>query len=363
MSHLLAIVFLLNGVQVDLPAPALLIGQTSYVPARAVLESLGWTLEWSAERRSLRASAAGLCTYTFTVANPRMMVDCRGCSTPAAIEEQALGAPPTVVNGYLYLPVRALAQMVSGRVEWEAATMTVNLITGPAGSAQAVEIGTLLADPPAWLGRLVVLRGEYTGWQADPFGPATSHGPPVTRSDWTLRDRTGSLYCAVPSGARLPLSLDPQEDLGRRLEVVGTVALTEQAWPYLVVSTVVPQTGLAGLTVYLTTDRHTYRPGDSVRMRMQVTNPTAEAQVLHFSSSQQYDFAVYNPDGEVLWKWSQDKAFAQMLTQRALAPGESYAVTAEWELPATLAVGRYRVGGELNREVQAYAKTISVERE
>ncbi len=364
MAAAVVIVFLLNGMQVDLPAPALLIGEVSYVPARAVFERLGWEVIWDANRKQMRVGVKGQGTYVFKVGDPTLDLESGGCVTAPMGTQRGLAAPPQVIGGLVYVPVSAIALVTGARAEWDGPTLTVNLVTAATGEPRKTDIGDILLDPPAWVGRLVRVWGEYTGWQGDPFEFAVSQGPPVTRSDWTLRNEGGSLYCTRASGAQeFSISLSPLGDLGRRLEVVGTVALAGEGRPYLQVTEIFPLSGLAGITCYLTTDRHTYAPGDRIRMQMLVRNPTAEAVVLHFPTSQQYDFRVRDPEGGVVWQWSRGQMFAQMLTQKALQPGEEYTVSAEWTIPADLAPGLYKVSGWLNREVQSYVKTVSVAKE
>ena len=361
MTEAVVIVFLLNGMQVQLPAPAQLIDNVAYVPARAVFEDLGWKVEWFEQRRQMWVGR-GLAASLFTVDSP--VVTEGRAPDPQIINEPpwTIQAAPRMVGDCFYMPVRAVAQMTGGRVEWEEKTLTVNLIADDPVGGTPTEIGAIVADPPKWAGKLVRLRGEYTGWEADPFGPATMHGPPAGRSDWTLRDATGSLYCTP----RYMTSVGPPIDynvLGQRLEVKGTVALTKDGWPYLLEEETNLLTGLDGLTCYLTTDRNSYKPGDTIRMQMQVRNPTAEALVLNFNTSQQYDFTVSDAEGKTVWKWSQGRMFAQMLTQKTLQPGDAYTVTAEWALPATLAPAQYKVSGLLNRDVHAYVKPVAVGKE
>lgn len=364
MTAAVAIVFLLNGIQVDLPAPALLIGDNSYVPARAVFQRLGWEVGWNGERQQMRVGVKGQATYVFTVGNPTVIPESGACVTAPRGVEKTLAAPPQIISGLVYVPVSAVALVTGAQAEWDGTTMTVNLVTRAAGEPRTTDIVDIVADPPAWVGRVVRVRGEYTGWQADPFDPVVSQGPPVTRSDWTLRGDGGSLYCTrAPGAQQFSVSLSPLGDLGRRLEVVGTVALASEGRPYLQVTAISPLSGLPGITCYLTTDRHAYAPGDTVRMQMLVRNPTAEAIVLRFPTSQQYDFTVRDADGKPVWIWSQNKLFAQMLTQKALPPGEEYTVSTEWAIPGDLAPGRYHVSGTINREVRSYVKTVSVAKE
>lgn len=50
-------------------------------------------------------------------------------------------------------------------------------------------IGDINNNPSVYDGKSVTVIGEYRGWQSE-----LGHGPPVTRSDWILRDETGEIY-------------------------------------------------------------------------------------------------------------------------------------------------------------------------
>ena len=54
-----------------------------------------------------------------------------------------------------------------------------------------------------------------------------------------------------------------------------------------------------------------------------------------FASGQQYDFTVSDSSGALLWRWSAEMAFAQMLGSITLAPNESLSYSAEWIPTAT----------------------------
>lgn len=77
------------------------------------------------------------------------------------------------------------------------------------------------------LGKLVQLTGTFRGWKPDPDAPACKPGPPVKRSDWAISDRTGCIFVTGPSG------LDPTDDVGKRITVVGTVRKTAKGQPYI----------------------------------------------------------------------------------------------------------------------------------
>ncbi len=70
----------------------------------------------------------------------------------------------------------------------------------------------------------ITLDGEYRGWET---GCAPS-GPPVTRNDWQIRDETSCIYVT----GMFP-ELDPNQDIGTRLKVTGTVRLNAVSIPYI----------------------------------------------------------------------------------------------------------------------------------
>ena len=47
--------------------------------------------------------------------------------------------------------------------------------------------------------------------------------PPVTRSDWVLKDETGSIYVT----GKVSPGLDPVEDIGEKITVYGIVRLKD----------------------------------------------------------------------------------------------------------------------------------------
>lgn len=72
-----------------------------------------------------------------------------------------------------------------------------------AGRRNAVRVRDLIASPGRWVGQHVILEGRNEGWKPDPNCPICAGGPPVTRSDWVLRDDTGCIYV---TGVYAPIS-------------------------------------------------------------------------------------------------------------------------------------------------------------
>ena len=79
--------------------------------------------------------------------------------------------------------------------------------------------------------------------------------------------------------------------------------------------------------------------GSDVALTFTVKNTRSNTLTIRFNDAQQYDFRVWNDKGVQLWHWAADKGFAQMLTSRTLAPGESVSWTEHFTPPAP---GSYR---------------------
>ena len=83
-------------------------------------------------------------------------------------------------------------------------------------------IGAVLVNPYLLLDQQVTLRGVYRGWES-------GHGsPPVTRSDWVLRDASGSIYITGGTmGKRHPGNIGDDVTLTGIVRIKGNQAYIE----------------------------------------------------------------------------------------------------------------------------------------
>ena len=84
-------------------------------------------------------------------------------------------------------------------------------------------ISAIIKDPEAYIEKDIAIIGEYRGWQSE-----EGYGPPVTRSDWVIRDESGEIYVT----GKLP-GLDPVEDIGKKIKVKGVVKIGKNSRPYI----------------------------------------------------------------------------------------------------------------------------------
>jgi hypothetical protein len=93
------------------------------------------------------------------------------------------------------------------------------------------------------------------------------------------------------------------------------------------------------------------RQAEPVRLSVTVRNRSDEPRSLTLPTSQTYDFAVVGEAGREVWRWSAGRMFAQMLTEVALAPGESKTFSETWDQLCSdgrpAAAGAYRLVGSV----------------
>lgn len=80
---------------------------------------------------------------------------------------------------------------------------------------------------------------------------------------------------------------------------------------------------------------------------------------LTFRSGQSYDIKIYNDRGEIVYVWSADKVFTQIIRMEKFGPGErNYAVPVPL---SNLSAGRYLAEGYLKTEPRQFSATIGFE--
>jgi hypothetical protein len=90
-----------------------------------------------------------------------------------------------------------------------------------------------------WEGKEVTIVGYYRGWD---LLKEANQAPPVTRSDWVIKDISGAIYVQSKSvdikgqdllGAGNPLRPSEKESVNRIVRVTGVVRVTAQKQPYI----------------------------------------------------------------------------------------------------------------------------------
>ena len=101
----------------------------------------------------------------------------------------------------------------------------------------------------------------------------------------------------------------------------------------------------AHVMITVTTDKSTYAPGEPISLALDVTNQDDTVITFEFASGQRHDFEITSEAGKLLWRWSADKGFIQVLGEEQLAPGDTLTYQERFEGP--LSSGTYAVVGAL----------------
>ena len=354
------VAILINGRPMSLPTPAFIHNGHVFGAVRDVCQQMGATVRWEDTSKRVVISAG----------DRRVEVDTAAGVIRADGRVVPLRAAPMLHGHSLFAPLAPLADALGAKVRWQPGDKTLRLeFPTPAPPAdQHVAIAEILAAPHRYEGLPVRIEGEYRGWAADPFSFATMNGPPVTRSDWVLRDATGHIYCSADVQLESDIPRLPRGQVGRRVQVTGVCRMARSGVPYIEPTAVTALAGLAGLTCSISSDKYTYKQDESVRLTLTFGNPQSEPVTFERVSTQPYDFLVRTVDGRAVWQWGLGRAFAPVLSAVRLEPGAMMQFEETWDQKANLpgitvgVPGRYHVVGRIGPQIESYPATIEIVR-
>jgi hypothetical protein len=82
--------------------------------------------------------------------------------------------------------------------------------------------------------------------------------------------------------------------------------------------------------VQVSVGKDAYAIGEPVTVRLRVTNQASGPIAITMYTGQQYDLLV-RQRGALIWQWSYDKAFTQVVRETSMPPGETLAFTWTWD--------------------------------
>ena len=85
-----------------------------------------------------------------------------------------------------------------------------------------------------------------------------------------------------------------------------------------------------GVQVELDLNKAQYSVGDSVKIRLTLTNRSMSSATFQFTTGQLCDFMV-SRDGHLVWQWSYGRAFTQAFTTLTLMPNDSKVFNEFWD--------------------------------
>ena len=110
------------------------------VPVRVVAETLGSTVDWDAETKTVTFTQ-DIMTASMVVGESKLTV-----AIDDVASDMAIDVPATIINSRTMVPIRFLSETFGYGVEWDAETKTVNVtakkVEDVVESPAAVEVET-----------------------------------------------------------------------------------------------------------------------------------------------------------------------------------------------------------------------------
>jgi hypothetical protein len=213
----IAVALLINGVQIWLPRPAVLVGGAVWVPARAVCTQRGVDV-----------------TTTGSGADRRLVLGVAGKSTSFRLSPTPAAGAATLLSGTAYLPARTLATTLHGVVRWNADARILEMWLPWGGNgAELLETEDLVSNGLAMRDHQVELTGRVAGrWRTSGALPDDAFALRAGRLDVSCGTQELTGVVAVPSALSA---------VGDSARVVGTATLDSAGVPMVkVLSAAVP---------------------------------------------------------------------------------------------------------------------------
>lgn len=108
-----------------------------------------------------------------------------------------------------------------------------------ASSTELTNVVKSILTQSGWEGKEVTVVGYYRGWD---LLKEANQAPPVTRSDWVIKDKSGAIYVQAKSveikgqdqlGSAKELRPNDKGSVNRVVRVAGIIHLTRLKQPYI----------------------------------------------------------------------------------------------------------------------------------
>lgn len=173
---------ILDGAYTSLDPTPLIVADRTLVPVRGLFESMGATVTWNGDDRTVEISLGD--RYVRLQIDRRLACLNRDCTSAATLD-----VPAQLINSYTYVPVRFIAQALGARVTWEGDSRSVvidtsqapdyqfarlsiptltagQVITGPvslqAAGASGTQVKFQMIDPETGMGPLIAAGSDPT---------------------------------------------------------------------------------------------------------------------------------------------------------------------------------------------------------
>lgn len=113
----------INGEKLETPIAVQIVNDRTMLPMRSIFEALGASVTWS-EKNQIIFATKDADFIALKIGSPQLILQTTQSDESKIIE---LDAAPFISEDYTLVPVRAVAEALKARVDWEAETKTVKI--------------------------------------------------------------------------------------------------------------------------------------------------------------------------------------------------------------------------------------------
>lgn len=92
---------------------------------------------------------------------------------------------------------------------------------------------------------------------------------------------------------------------------------------------------LDGMRLKMEIPQEKFKKGEKVKVKMTLKNTGNETKVLTYPSSQRFDISVNDKKDKEVWRWSDKQAFAMLVEEEEIKPGETESGAIVWKQKGT----------------------------
>lgn len=111
-----------NGQDLAMERPPLIMEERTLVPLRAITEALGCDVAWDGETSCVTLTDGDSLYYTWIARDYAFKMNSVALEGATQME-----APPVIIEGFTMVPVRAIGELFGAKVGWDGATSTVTV--------------------------------------------------------------------------------------------------------------------------------------------------------------------------------------------------------------------------------------------
>jgi len=124
------IVIKLDGVKLDSDTPAVIVEGRTLVPARAIFEAMGGSVDWNNDTRQV----------TIFIDDTEVKLKIGSKRVTVNKEERFIDVPAMIIDSRVMVPIRFISEAVGCSVTWDAKTKAVGIVTPKPAQEESIKI-------------------------------------------------------------------------------------------------------------------------------------------------------------------------------------------------------------------------------